>query len=241
VAILAVDTLGERLGLGLEEGGRVWRTLRRPPSGHDRLLGPALDALLSRSGLALDRLEAVAAARGPGRFTGVRVGLAFSTVLAQALGCPALGLTGLETLAFEAAPEAPEGTVLLTLADAGKDEVFWQAFRCHAGGPAPAARRAAEPEPLGPPGWSPLHEVRRPPGNGPIILTGGPAPRTLEAAPEVKGATILRPCPPSIEGLLALARARLSRLGLKGPVLHDAAPLYLKAAKFELAKGRRGA
>ena len=52
-----------------------------------------------RSGLRRARVRAGAAARGPGSFTGLRVGLAVAQGLAVALGIPQYGLGSLEVLA----------------------------------------------------------------------------------------------------------------------------------------------
>ena len=108
--LLVIDTTGPTLSLGLDDGRRLRRASRTMPAKHDRHLWPLLDRLLARSGRSLTDIELVAAARGPGRFTGVRIGLAFATILAKSLGRPAVGPTTLEALAHAAGEGLPSGT-----------------------------------------------------------------------------------------------------------------------------------
>ena len=59
---------------------------------------PAIDQALNRLGLTANDLTAVAAARGPGSFTGLRVGLAVAQGLALALRVPMYGIGSLDVL-----------------------------------------------------------------------------------------------------------------------------------------------
>jgi tRNA threonylcarbamoyladenosine biosynthesis protein TsaB len=58
---------------------------------HSERLMPLVDALLRESGLEREQLQAVAAAAGPGSFTGVRIGVATARGLAQGLNYPCRG------------------------------------------------------------------------------------------------------------------------------------------------------
>ncbi|HLK70148.1 MAG TPA: tRNA (adenosine(37)-N6)-threonylcarbamoyltransferase complex dimerization subunit type 1 TsaB [Bryobacteraceae bacterium] len=69
------------------------------PTGFAHVLYPHLSRLLDRHGVALDSLDAFAAASGPGSFTGIRVGLACIKGLAEATGRPAIGVSNLQALA----------------------------------------------------------------------------------------------------------------------------------------------
>ncbi len=97
--LLAVDTADEVLSLALESAGRVWSVHRKPRGPHDEALLPAVDALLARAGLELGDVGAFAAAAGPGRFTGIRIGMTFCAVAAARLKVPAAAVSRLEALA----------------------------------------------------------------------------------------------------------------------------------------------
>jgi tRNA threonylcarbamoyl adenosine modification protein YeaZ len=72
--------------------------------------------VLAEAGARPADLGGIVALRGPGSFTGVRIGLATAFGFHQALGIPATGLSTFEILA--AAAEAPEGAVVVGAVDA---------------------------------------------------------------------------------------------------------------------------
>lgn len=94
-----------------------------------------VDGALRESGVALTELGGVLALRGPGSFTGLRVGLATVLGLHQALGFPASALPTLRVLA--AGYDRGSGRVLAAV-DALRDEWFVQPYRI-AGVPCPLA------------------------------------------------------------------------------------------------------
>jgi tRNA threonylcarbamoyladenosine biosynthesis protein TsaB len=97
--LLAIDTSTELAGLALYDGAvqaeLTWVAGRK----HSQQLLTQLERLLELRGLSPASLTAVAAARGPGSFTGVRVGLATAQGLALALELPAYGVVTLDVLA----------------------------------------------------------------------------------------------------------------------------------------------
>ena len=60
---------------------------------HGETLLPAIDDLLSRLEVGRAGLSAVVVGTGPGAFTGLRVGIATAKGLAQAIGCPIIGIS----------------------------------------------------------------------------------------------------------------------------------------------------
>ena len=67
---------------------------------HSQTLLPMIDHVLSHAGLALNDLGLLAAAAGPGSFTGLRIGLATVKGLSCGSGIPCLGVSTLEALAY---------------------------------------------------------------------------------------------------------------------------------------------
>lgn len=63
---------------------------------HAEQLLPTLVALLADSGLEKDRIELVCINRGPGSFTGLRIGFATGQGLCQALDVPLVGVDGMQ-------------------------------------------------------------------------------------------------------------------------------------------------
>src|SRR5205823_143043 len=62
--------------------------------GHGEVLMTMLDRVMAETGLAPHQLDIVAAAIGPGGFTGIRVGLAAAQAIALATGARLVGVTG---------------------------------------------------------------------------------------------------------------------------------------------------
>ncbi len=95
---------------------------------HAEELSPRLLALLDDTGLTLADVDRLVIDIGPGRFTGLRVGLASVRALGFALDRPVVGLTSLTILAAGAAGEEPVTAVI----DARRAEVFQQTFEAGA-------------------------------------------------------------------------------------------------------------
>jgi tRNA threonylcarbamoyladenosine biosynthesis protein TsaB len=124
--LLALDTSTSQAGIALYDGRvraeLVWWSGRN----HARQLMPAVRDALGLVGGRVEDLSAVAAARGPGSFTGLRVGLAVARGLAFALDIPLYGFTSLEVVAAgQGNPSLPVQAVL----DAGRGRVATAQYR----------------------------------------------------------------------------------------------------------------
>lgn len=139
--VLVIDTSAGEIGVALAFADRSRAALRHAPRGPlSENLRPAIERLLAGEGLSFPDLIGVAAVRGPGSFTGLRVGLAFAEGLAASRGLPATGVGSLEALAAGAAPRLADGTSLLALVRSGsqRDDWYAQPFRVAEGVASPA-------------------------------------------------------------------------------------------------------
>jgi tRNA threonylcarbamoyladenosine biosynthesis protein TsaB len=107
------------------------RLTERP--GHAAELLPAIHDVMERAGLRFGDLDAIAVGRGPGTFTGLRIGVATARALAKAQGLPLRGVSSLAALAAgmpdgERLPliDAKRGELYGALFDG--DEQLWQPF-----------------------------------------------------------------------------------------------------------------
>jgi tRNA threonylcarbamoyladenosine biosynthesis protein TsaB len=133
--VLSLATSGPTAAVGLWTGeGEVHLEPLGAGAERGRGVTAAVDALLARHGLRPADLEAVAVDRGPGSFTGVRVGVATAKGLALALSIPVVGVTSLEALALACGPASAP---VLTLRDARAGEAYFAIWR-------PAATDASE-------------------------------------------------------------------------------------------------
>jgi tRNA threonylcarbamoyladenosine biosynthesis protein TsaB len=122
--LLAIDTTGEALSVALRAGEKIYALHRPFKKPHDETLLPQVDRLLARAGLTLHDLDVIAAASGPGRFTGIRVGMAYAAVAAAALKIPALAVSRLEAAAYRT-----KGKLVCAVVPGWREEKFYQLFR----------------------------------------------------------------------------------------------------------------
>ncbi len=98
---LAIDTSTGLAGIALSEEGRtqaelIWHCDRN----HTVELIPAVKHLLNQMNKAVEDIQAVFVARGPGSFNGLRVGVSTAKGLAYAGGIPVVGVSTLEVEAY---------------------------------------------------------------------------------------------------------------------------------------------
>lgn len=125
---LALDTASSNCAVALIDDGRVLaRVSENIGKGHAEKLIDQIIAVKNTSGLDLNKVDRIAVNIGPGSFTGVRIGVATARGLALALKKPAVGVSSLEAIGFEALKRFPEHHVIAVI-DAGRDMVYRQDF-----------------------------------------------------------------------------------------------------------------
>lgn len=124
--ILSIDTTLPLLSLALVEKGSVITAIssRAEGSRNEKLL-PAIDWMLGETGLSLEGIELIAVTRGPGSFTGARIGLATVQGLALAKGMSVCAMATLEA----AASGQAKGSSILVVSEAGRGEFYAAAYR----------------------------------------------------------------------------------------------------------------
>jgi tRNA threonylcarbamoyladenosine biosynthesis protein TsaB len=143
--LLILETSG-RVGQVAVAEGDALRAARRLDEArrHARDLAPAVRDLLAGQGWRPRDVDAVIVSRGPGSYTGLRVGIMSAKAFAYATGC---ALVAVETFAAVAAQASPEAERLDVLADAQQGKVYVQGFARPAPGelPLPATPLRIEP------------------------------------------------------------------------------------------------
>ena len=125
--ILAVDTSSERGSVCVVDGQEILGEVRLASSmQHTERLFRAVEFLFQHLPFQLADIDLYVAARGPGSFTGLRVGLAAMEGFAAAHGKPCAGITTLEALAWKTGIE--NGLIVPTM-DARRGEVYGAVYR----------------------------------------------------------------------------------------------------------------
>jgi len=129
--ILAVDTATPIVSAAVGDGCRLLaeKTVSRGETHSKHLMG-LIDGVLAAAGIRLGDLNGFAVTRGPGSFTGLRIGISTIKGLALATGKPLVGVSSLRALAGQAIPTP---YVICPLIDARKNEVYFCRFRFQGG------------------------------------------------------------------------------------------------------------
>jgi tRNA threonylcarbamoyladenosine biosynthesis protein TsaB len=121
--ILAINTSTPQFSLALvdESGALVAEWTLSPRTRDFSPFMTALDHLLQVSGVTFEEIRSLAVTKGPGSFTGLRVGLSAAKGLCEGLGLPIVAVSSLEVLAAQ----CPGVSLpLCPVIDSRKEEVF---------------------------------------------------------------------------------------------------------------------
>lgn len=88
---------------------------------HSVNLLPMIKAVLEESGVGRHGITGIAVSRGPGSFTGLRIGISAAKALARVMGVPVVGIPTLEALAY---PLAGQRSLICPVLNARKNEVY---------------------------------------------------------------------------------------------------------------------
>lgn len=135
--LLALDTSSEGCSAALLLDGSLTERFDLAPRGHTRLLMPMIRQLLAEQGLKPVDLDALAFARGPGSFTGLRIATGVVQGLAWGLDVPVVPVSSLAAVALEASESLAltDGDGVAVAFDARMGEVYWGCFEIRDGQP----------------------------------------------------------------------------------------------------------
>ena len=124
---LFIDTATPLCAIALEHQGTLEVRILDDDRQHVEVLAAGVEQLLHEHGLSMADVQRVAVDRGPGLYTGLRVGVATAVALSDAVGAELVGVTSLELLAHGAHAQGHRGN-LAAIVDGRRGEVFFQAF-----------------------------------------------------------------------------------------------------------------
>lgn len=205
--VLSLDTAGPVVGVCLLVDGDARTRLARVRRGAEAVLMPWILELLGEAGLVPSQLDGIGVSRGPGAFTGLRLGLATAGGLSLGAGCPVWGGVSLHSRAERVREEAGDLPVL-SLLDARKGRAYAELWR--------GDRLVVEP------GDVPPEEALSWAG-GPFLATGEGAIAFREAVLAAGGTIAREPEHPAVDTL-----ARQAARALAAGEIASAEPLYLR-------------
>ena len=150
--LLALDTSTEACSVALWLDGQLSQLDEVCPQQHSKRILPMIDQLLATAGIRLQQLDGLVFGRGPGSFTGVRIGVGVAQGLAFAADLPVYGVSTLQAMAQTAWRHARQQRVVAAI-DARMAEVYLAQYQYDAGSGlmlAQTAEVACKPEQLPP-------------------------------------------------------------------------------------------
>ena len=125
--LLALDTSTEACSAAVWADGRIFARYEVASRDHTSIILPMVDSVLADAGTELEQLDALAFGRGPGSFTGVRIGTGVIQGIALASGLPVVPVSTLAALARHAMRTYGIPRVAAVI-DARMSEVYWGAY-----------------------------------------------------------------------------------------------------------------
>jgi len=125
--ILAVDTATKSCSVAVIDGGTLLaESTSFKGQTHSRQLLNIIDSVLEQAGLKIAQLDGFAVSIGPGSFTGLRIGISSVKGLAFSLDKPVVGVSTLQTLAYQCKQNP---YLICPILDARKHEVYFCHYR----------------------------------------------------------------------------------------------------------------
>ena len=124
ITLLALDASTEACSVALWHKGEKTHLDELAQRTHTKRILPMIDELLANSGINLKQVDALAFGRGPGSFTGVRVGAGIAQGLAFGADLPVIAVSNLTAMA-QAAFELHQVENVAAAIDARMNEVYF--------------------------------------------------------------------------------------------------------------------
>ena len=126
--ILNIETATKNCSVSLAEAGNLigFRELNNEQYTHAEKLHVFIKELIDEAQIEFSDLKAVAISKGPGSYTGLRIGVSAAKGLCYSLDIPLISILTLESLAH--AIEVEKGAAIVPLLDARRMEVYAAVF-----------------------------------------------------------------------------------------------------------------
>lgn len=221
--ILSIETGTDICSVALSNDGELM-ALRESSEGRDHAKKVAVfvDELLKETGVQPADLDAIAVGKGPGSYTGLRIGVSFAKGMCYALNIPLIAIGSLDALVQVAREDYDAGivdieeqdwnrAVLCPMVDARRMEVYTQLFNRDGVAISDVSAEIVTPETFA--------DVR---ANGRLVIFGNGAQKCCEVLSDALYISIT----PSARGIVALAEQAFQNNQFEDIAYFE--PFYLK-------------
>lgn len=123
--ILSIETSGKICGISILENERILKEVTLDNGlTHSETLMPLINKTFEEINLNLNDIDLIVCDKGPGSFTGIRIGIATAKAFSDALNIKSIGISSLEALCYN----VENSQVICSLIDAKNENCYWSVF-----------------------------------------------------------------------------------------------------------------
>ena len=123
--ILSIDTASNICTVAILENKTCIKEITVDDTrNHSEKIMPAIEDVLSDTNLSLSDIDLIVCDKGPGSFTGIRIGVGTVLAFKDSLNIECIGISSLEALAYN----CDNAGLICSLIDAKNDNVYWGLF-----------------------------------------------------------------------------------------------------------------
>lgn len=127
--IISIETSTKVCSVALHQNGKLLACHELlTEKSHSGMLTTLIQNVVKQTGYALEQIDAFAVAKGPGSYTGLRIGVSTAKGLCFALDKPLVAINTLEAMAYQFKDFFTENHLLCPMIDARRMEVYCTVF-----------------------------------------------------------------------------------------------------------------
>lgn len=127
--VLSIDTSSSICSIAVLEDNKILKEVHnKSEREHSETLMPMLNELLESLNFTLDDINLIACTKGPGSFTGIRIGIATVKAFADAKNIPVIGVNSLEAICHSGIYKKGDGEYI-SIIDAKNDNVYFAIYK----------------------------------------------------------------------------------------------------------------
>ncbi|MBR3002638.1 MAG: tRNA (adenosine(37)-N6)-threonylcarbamoyltransferase complex dimerization subunit type 1 TsaB [Clostridia bacterium] len=120
--VLSIDTSSNICGVAILKDNKLIKEISLDNGlTHSESLMPTIDQIFKETKLSLKDIDLLVCDKGPGSFTGIRIGVSTVMAFSDSLGIPSVGITSLETLAHNVETDG----IICSLIDAKNSNCYF--------------------------------------------------------------------------------------------------------------------
>lgn len=124
--ILSIDTASDLCTVAILENKECLKTLTVNDSrNHSEKIMPVIEQVLKETNLNVKDIDLIVCDKGPGSFTGIRIGVATVLAFHDVLKIPCVGISSLEALAYN----VKKDNLICSLIDAKNNNIYFGLFK----------------------------------------------------------------------------------------------------------------